>query len=379
MGSKVRRWVVVGFVLLLAFVAAFTAVTLLVPLGFSVPTTFQVSPAEVSLRPGQGRQFRAVHEGRPVQGVTWTATDGRIGPEGFYTAPETPSDYQVTAYHPTTGYSASATVHVSLDGVETPSPLALPTEPGAMTSAVPTQPEATPTEENPVAATPSESPTITPSQVTPEPTTISTSVPMSGPDPENDLFDYTTLAPIDDAPLGSDILLACFDADLQLVRTVPPELAGEVGDWNLEENLVLWITLHEPVPQSIDTSISWLFALDTDDDPTTGRPLNTGVINPDIGSEVTVGVRLDQTGEVYPYIYTWNAATGNSDLTDTGLEARFSTARDAVFIRVPMATLTTLITSSSQTEPNWDSVVGRAAILVVLDDGPAIDFFPERP
>jgi hypothetical protein len=248
-----------------------------------------------------------------------------------------------------------------------------------MTSAVPTQPEAVPTEADPAETVPAEPPTITPSRATVEPTADSTSVPVSGPDPENDLFDYTTLAPIDDAPLGSDILLACFDADLHLLRTVPPELTGEVGDWASEEDVVLWITLHKPVPQTIDTSISWLFALDTDDDPTTGRPLNTGVINPDIGSEVTVGVRLDQTGEVYPYIYTWNAATGNSDLSDTGLEARVSTARDAVLIRVPMATLTILITSSSQAEPDWDSVVGRAATLVVLDDGAAIDFFPERP
>jgi hypothetical protein len=372
MGSQIRRWVIVGFVLLLTFVAAFTLVTLLLPLGFTTPATYQVTPTEITLRPGQGWQFRAIFEGRQVQGLTWAATGGNIGPEGFYTAPGTPGDYQVTAFHPSSGFSAIATVHVAGDGGEVPSALPSSTLSGNEPTLPPTPPETVPTATNP-------DPSAVPAQPTAESTSAPTPSATTEPDAENDLVDYVTLAAVSATPPGSDIRLACFDADLRLVRTVPPELAGDASDWTSDDDLVFWITLYEPIPPTIELTTSWLFAVDTDADPETGRPLDAGVINPDIGPEVTIGVRLDPSGEVYPYVYVWNAAIADSALTNISVQARFNTARDAVLVKVSKAVLTSNVINLSLTQPDWDKAVGRAATLVTAGDRAYIDFFPERP
>ena len=366
MGSQIRRWVVVGFVLILTFVAAFTLVTLLLPLGFTTPATFQITPSEITLRPNQGWQFRAVNEGRQVTGLTWTASGGKIGPEGFYTAPETTGDFHITAYHPSTGFSTVATVHVAPDGDVKPTDLPLPTLPATEPTSVPTRPETTPTADRVPTATSAPTQSPTPSIVT-------------EPDPKDDLVDYTTLVPFGDTPPGSDIRLACFNADLHLVRVLPPELEDIASDWRSDDDLVFWIMLHGSIPPTIDATTSWLFAIDTDNDTTTGRPLDSGVINPDIGPEVTVGVRLDPTGEVYPYVYIWNAATDDSSLSEISVQARFSTARDAVLVKVSEAVLTSNVITLSLTQPDWEQAVGRAATLVTSGERTAIDFFPERP
>jgi hypothetical protein len=372
MGSQIRRWVVVGFILLLAFVAAFTLVTLLLPMGFTAPTGFQVAPGEITLRPGQGWQFRAIHEGKQIHGVVWTATSGRIGPEGFYTAPQTSGDYQVMASHPSTDFSASAIVHVVPEASEPTSALPLAT-------LAESEPTAESTQANPAPTPTSRQPAVTPVQPTAKPTSTPTPAFASDLDPQDDLVDYTWLTPIEDTPPGSDISLACFDEDMRLVQAIPPELANQVSDWTFEDNLVFWIMLHEPISTTANTTISWLFAVDTDADPTTGRPLDAGVINPDIGPEITVGVRLDPPGKIFPYIYIWDVTTGDSELSETGLEARFTTERDAVLIRVPTASLTSQIEDLSQTEADWSKAVGRAAALVTSEQGAAIDFFPDLP
>ena len=232
-----------------------------------------------------------------------------------------------------------------------------------------------------IAPTPTadQAPTATTDQPTSVPTQSATPSIAAELDPEDDLVDYATLVSFGDTPPGSDIRLACFDPDLHLVRAVPPELEDVASDWRSADDLVFWIMLHEPIPPTIDATTSWLFAVDTDNDTTTGRPLDSGVINPDIGPEVTVGVRLDPTGEAYPYVYVWNAATGDSNLSEIGVQARFSTARDAVLVKVSEVMLTSNVINLSQAQPDWDQAVGRAATLVSSGERTAIDFFPERP
>jgi hypothetical protein len=366
MGSQARRWIIGTFILLIALVAAFVVLNLMLPTWFGPPATFDISPSEVTLLPGQGWQFQAVHEGRSVHGIQWAATDGTIGAEGFYIAPPEPGDYQIIAQHPSKPYSAVAMVHVVQDTTITEVPSDLPTL--TQTATVPTETPAPPT------PTPKQ-PTSTPTQ-TPTPTPI----PETLFDDSGDLFDFNTLQPFTYTLPGSDIKLACLDEDLRLMRTVPPELASEVGDWNTEENLILWITLYEPVSATLNVETSWLFALDTDNDPATGRPPGSGQINPELGTEVTIGVHSAASDVGFdPYMYVWKAASSDFELAAIDLETRLSTARDTILIRVPVEELTNAIREFAQTEPDWDEAVGRSATLAIVGEVMVADFYPELP
>ena len=359
MGSQARRWIVGIFILLIALVVAFVVLILMLPAWFGPPATFDISPSKVTLLPGQGWQFQAVHEGKPLRGIRWAATGGTIGAEGFYIAPSELGDYQVIAQHPSEPYSAVATVHVVQDTTVTIVPTALPTL--TQTAIVPT--------ETPIPPTPTPTQTPTP---TPIPETLF--------DASGDLFDFNTLQPFTHTLPSSDIKLACLDEELRLMRTLPPELAGEVGDWNTEENLILWIVLHEPISPTLNVETSWLFALDTDNDPATGRPPGSGQINPELGAEVTIGVHSTASGAGFdPYMYVWKVASSDFELTAIDLETRLNTARDTILIRVPVKELTDAIREFAQTEPDWDEAVGRSATLAIVGEVMVADFYPELP
>jgi hypothetical protein len=370
MARRPQHWAIGGFILLTILVTAFVLVSLLLSRGIGLPATFLVQPGEVTLNSGEGWQFRAVAGDRLMPEVEWTASGGDIGPEGFYVAPDTPGDYQIVAHHPNLNYRAAATVHVVVpEGatVEQPSPTEEigPLQP---TSIPTTSPEATPVAPSPSPPAPTR---------TPIPTPVSTALS----DGSGDLVDFDTLAPVAIAPPGADILSACFDEGHQLVRTIPAELADEIGDWNTEENLVLWLTFHEPIPTDPGGERYWIFALDTDRDTATGRPVGEGIINPDIGVEATIGVRSDPaTGvELTPYAMIWNAGLGTSESQVLDLEARLSAARDALFVRVPAGSLAETIRTLSGVEPDWDRTVGRALTTATTSEGTVVDFCPERP
>jgi hypothetical protein len=365
MGSQARRWIVGMFILLIALVVAFAVLILMLPAWFGPPATFDVSPSEVTLLPGQGWQFQATHEGRVVRGIQWAATGGTIGAEGFYIAPPDPGDYQVIAQHPSEPYSAIATVHVVQDTTITEVPSVFPT--WTQTATAPTD---TPT------------PLPTPKQTTSTPTQTPTPTPIPRTlfDGRRDFFDFDTLQPFTYTLPGSDIKLACLDENLRLMRTVPPELTGEVGDWNTEENLILWITLYGPVSATVNVETSWLFALDTDNDPATGRPPRSGQINPELGTEVTIGVHSAASdASLDPYMYVWKAASGDFELAAIDLETRLSTTRDTILIRVPVEELATAIRRFAQTEPDWNEAVGRSATLAIVGEVMVADFYPELP
>jgi len=366
MGNR-YRWVVWGFILLAVLVIALVAAVTLLPKTVGLPQTFQVIPGEPTLCLGQGRQFRAVHEQSPVHGVAWETTGGVIGPEGFYVAPDTPGDHLVSAQHPQTSFSASATVHVIQCVTEPASappagPTPTPVPPAATVTPIPLPPTPTP---------PTTAPTQTPSPPPAPPAFL---------DASGDLINSETLTPATGVPVGSDIQGACFDQDRHLVRTVPGELMAEAG-WDAADSVVLWMTLHEPIPEAIGTDRYWLFALDTDDNIETGRRAGDGLINPDMGVEITIGVRSTPADgdELEPYMFVWNIHTGDSERKTEGVEAHLSTTRDVLLVRVPLGLLTDLIKTLSQAEPDWDRATGRAATLVMTDAGMAADFFPERP
>jgi hypothetical protein len=376
MARRPQHWVIGGFVLLAVFVIAFVLVNLLLSQGIGLPATFLVLPSEVTLHPGDGWQFRAVAGDRVIPGAKWTATGGDIGPEGFYVAPDTPGDYQIIAQHPNSDYRAAATVHVVGTEDAPAEPSLSPTE-----SATPVQPTTASTAAStttPIRPTQAES---TPVPPTTAPTRTSSPSPSIFFDDVDDLVSFDTLESVTIAPPGTDIRAACFNGGRQMMRTIPGELASEISDWNTEENLVLWLTFHEPVPTALDMERFWIFALDTDGDTATGRPVGEGIINPDIGVEATIGVHSDPAAgiELAPYIMVWNARLVTLESQTLDLEARLSAARDALFIRVPAGPLTETIRTLSGVEPNWGQTIGRALATAATSEGTVADFAPERP
>ncbi|MBN1811413.1 MAG: hypothetical protein JXA14_06235 [Anaerolineae bacterium] len=376
MARRPQHWVIGGFILLAVFVIAFVLVNLLLSQGIGLPATFLILPSEVTLHPGEGWQFRAVAGDRVIPGVKWTATDGDIGPEGFYVAPDTPGDYQIIAQHPNSNYRSAATVHVvGAENAVTEQPINLtetttPVQPTITSTAAPTTTPVRPTPAEPTTASPTTTPTRTSS---PSPSIFFDDV--------GDLVSFDTLESVVIAPPGTDIRAACFTGGRQLIRTLPEELAGEISDWDTEENLVLWLTFHEPVPTVPDMERYWIFALDADNNTATGRPVGEGIINPDIGVEATIGVHSDPAAgiELAPYILVWNARLVTSEPRTLDLEARLSAARDALFIRVPAELLTETIRTLSEVEPNWDQMIGRALATATTSEGAVADFAPERP
>jgi hypothetical protein len=374
MARRPQHWVIGGFILLAIFVIAFVLVNLLLSQGVGLPATFLVLPSEIILSPGEGWQFRAVAGDRVIPGAKWVATGGDIGPEGFYVAPDIPGDYQIIAQHPNSDYRSAATVHVvATEGVTTEQPS--PTE-----STPPNRP--TPASTTALTMTPIR-PTVESTLV--PPTTVSTRTPSPSSsflfDDVGDLASFDTLAPIATAPPGTDIRTVCFNGGRQLVRTIPGELAGEISDWDTEENLILWLTFHEPVPTDSDMERYWIFALDADDNTATGRPVGEGIINPDIGVEVTIGVYSNPAADIdlAPYALVWNARLVTSEPQTLDLEARLSAARGALFVRIPVASLTETVRTLSEVESNWDQAVGRALATATTGEGVVADFAPERP
>ena len=350
--------------------------------------TLEVSPAEKTLCLGQGYQFLAVRGGEKVREAEWRVSGGVIGSEGFYLAPETPGEYEVSAQVNGGRTQAAAAVHVVQcnDGEPlpspTPSPLVLSTATAARptrtptavgrTSAIPPTPTPTqlpsptpptltptPTGTPPGAPPPKPTPTATATRL-PLPTPTATLAPAVCLDRSGDLARYDTLTPVTATVPGADLARASFDA---------------------ETSLILWMTLYQPVPDAPDVERFWLFALDTDGDRATGRPLGDGAINPDIGVEVTIGVTWSpELGpEPEPYIFIWNADTGTSDRRTEGVEASFSRARDAVFLRIELDLLARLVSEFSGTVPDWDRMIVRAGTLAMTDEGMVVDFCPDLP
>lgn len=388
--GRSRRWVGPIFALLVLLVVAFVAAVYLLPEGIGLPSTFEVSPSEITLYPGQGWQFRAVYGGRSVHGVDWRASGGTIGPEGFYTAPGVPGDYEVSAQHPATGYRTGATVHIAEGPAGTSTTATISAQRPVTPTDTSSPPASTPTPFPPTQTVPplSSTPTaMSPPTLAPTPTQTATPVPTPSPvppfisDASDDLVSYDTLIPVAGSLPGCDIQQACFDEGMRLVQILPGELAAEVTDWDAQENLVLWMRLHEPVPGTSASVHYWLFALDIDGNTGTGQPLGGRLINPDLGVEITVGVQsnLGLGVDFLPYMFVWNAGIGDAERRTANLEARLSETRDTVFIRVPKVVVGDIVRTLSQTEPDWDGVTGRAAAMVMSDAGLLVDFSPNLP
>lgn len=229
-------------------------------------------------------------------------------------------------------------------------------------------------------------PTYTPAPPTPSPTLTPTSRPTLAPvtfvsDSSADAVDFNTLVPLTTTLAGVDIQAAGFDEAGHLLTELPGELAAQVADWSPVDNLILWMRLHTAVPVEQTGIIYWLFALDTDGDLETGRPVGDGLINPDMGAEVTLGVHSNPaTGlQFEPYMSIWDPVRAESRRYELAAEVKFSPERDILFLRVPKLKLGELLSELSNVEPEWERTVGRAAILFEGGSGLAVDFCPDIP
>ncbi len=227
-------------------------------------------------------------------------------------------------------------------------------------------------------------PTITPRPPTPTltPTSTPTPTPLPTPaawaDPRDDLINYTTRQLMSDVPGAYDIQAASFTSERQLLQNFPPSLNGlqqPAGQF-----LSLWMTLYAPLPEKSTARANWLFALDVDANPGTGRPQGDGLINPDLGIEITFGIYADPENDAHyqPYVIIWNAQTQQSDSILLPAEVQFNAARDAFVLHIPLEALNERLRESAQIAPAWQQARGRAATLVTIAEL-AADFAPDLP
>ncbi len=338
---EILFWFTVGMIVLVALVAV---ITILRACGgpVSVEPPLAISPGEISLCPGEQHQF--IVEGDAE--VTWEATGGTISESGLFAASDAPGDYTITATRRDSRKTARAIVHVVAC---TPTPTPVP-------SPVPT---------------PTPTPTATP---TPEPT------PLPPADPQGDVGAYGSGDPVEGVPAGVDISAASVAPDLRVVlqptEGVPPELVG----WATEGEMLLWLSLHEPVPALPAAFTDWLFALDLDGDTDTGRAAGAGRINPDLGTEAAVGVSYNPAnGEYEPYLWIWDPA--QEEWTEEPDVVRFyvDESRTLIGLALSLETLTQNVAQTTGVTVVPEAVKGRAAALSFAGEQGVVDFYPDRP
>jgi hypothetical protein len=333
-------WFTMGMIALVAVVAV---ITILRACGrtVSMEPAVTISATEISLCPGEQYQFTVEDD----VAVTWEATAGTISESGTFIAGDTPGDSTVIATRRGSRQAAEAMVHVV-----------------ACTPAPTLAPSRTPTATPLPTATPTTEPTIPPPA-----------------DAQGDVGTYTSGAPVESFPAGVDIRAASVAPDLQVGLQPTAEVPAELVGWAAEGEVLLWITLYEPIPNP-PVYTDWLFALDLDGDVATGRPANAARINPDLGDEAVVGVIYDPaSGEYAPYFLVWDTAGGS--WTDGPDVVRFTLgeSRTLVGLALPLETLTQTVAQTTGVTLVPEAVKGRAAVLSFVGEEAAVDFYPDRP
>jgi len=327
---------------MIALVAVVAVVTILRACGRSLPqaSPLDISPAEVSLCPGEQRQFTVEDD---VE-VTWDATGGTISGGGLFIAGDVTGDYTATATQRGARRTGEATVHV-VACTPTPTPQPSPTP-------VPT-------------------PTATP---TPEPT-LSLSV-----DPQGDVGTYESGAGVEAPPAGVDIRAASVGTDLRVnlqpTAGVPAELAG----WATQGEVLLWITLYEPVPATPVAYTDYLFVLDVDGNTSTGRPVGAARINPDLGTDAAVGVSYNPaSGQYEPYFWTWDPAKAEWAIGPAVVRFYLDGSRTVIGLALPLETLTQNVVQTTGVTLAPEAVKGRAAAVSYMGEQAVVDFYPDPP
>jgi len=302
---------------------------------------FEVIPAEVTVCIGEQHQFTTEGD---VE-VTWEVTGGTISASGLFTASDAPGDYTITATRSDSRQTAEAIVH-AIVCTPTPTPVLSPT----------------------IAPTPTASPT-------PE---AATAPPPA--DAQDDVGTYESGAPVEGVPAGVDIRTASARSDLHVVLQPTEGVPAELTDWTTEGEVLLWITLYEPVPDPPEVYTEWLFALDLDGDAATGRPVGSARINPDLGTEAAIGVYYDPaSGEYVSYFLVWDPA--QESLVPKPDVPRFTLdeSRTQVGLAMPLEILAQTVEQTTGVTVLPEEVKGRAAVLSYVGEQGVVDFYPDRP
>jgi hypothetical protein len=297
-----------------------------------------ISPREVSLCTGQVQQFTADGE------AVWEASGGTIGQDGLFRAPDTVGEVKIVAS--TGSFPRRSTEAVVRVTACTPVPTATPAVPTPTPTAVPSVASVTP-------------------------------VPV---DPQGDVASYEGGAAADDFPPGVDLSAASPDTDLRIDESLYPEAPAGLAQWVAEGELLLWLSLFDPVPSPPSVFTDWSFALDVDGNLETGRSPGSARVNPDIGDDAVLGVTFNTaTGDYEPYLLVWDADA--EDLLPVAGDVRFfiDETRSIVGLAVSKDILTQAVNDASGVDLDAAKMRGRAAVLSYAGELPVIDFYPDRP
>lgn len=241
------------------------------------------------------------------------------------------------------------------------------------------EPTATPTLVPTVAQpAPTWTPTPRPTD-TPAPTPTPERAPASSEDLQGDVGIYESGDPVEGVPDGTDIRAVSVDADMHVVLQPTEGVPAELAEWATEAEVLLWIALHEPVPDPLTEFVEWVFVLDLDGDTDTGRPVGAVRINPDLGVEVAIGAYYDSDSEEYvPYLLAWDTEGG---MVRKGDVVRFTLDESRTFVglAIPLQTLTEIVSQTSGVTIAPDAVKGRAAVLARVGEQRVVDFCPDLP
>lgn len=340
MSDKARAilfWCTIALIIIVAIAAIVTILRACNSILSPPPPPLTISPGEVSLCTGEQQQFTV----GGADEIAWETTGGMISDNGLYTASDIPGDYTVTATGADADQQIEAVAHVATCA---PSP------------------------------TPEPSPTVAPTD-TPTPEAVA-----SPTDPQGDVGAYENGVPVEGVPAGVDISSASLGPDLHVLldsaEGAPPELA----DWVTEGEMLLWITLHTPIPDPPPVYMNWLFALDVDGNTATGRPAGSRRINPDLGDEAVIGVSYDPViGAFEPYFLVWDATQGNWADGPEGIRYHLSDSRTLVALALPLEMFTQSVAQTSGVTLAPEAAKGRAAADSYVGEQRVIDFYPALP
>jgi hypothetical protein len=223
-------------------------------------------------------------------------------------------------------------------------------------------------------------PTNTPTPIpTNTPLHVSEAAPSPIPpsDPQADVVSYASLVPVQNAPAGVDIRAASVAPDLQVVLQTTESVPLELSGW-AEDQVRLWISLYDPVPDPPTLYAEWLFALDLDGDVGTGRPVGSLRINPDLGIEVAVGVYYDpDNGDYETYFLIWDPAQGSWVDEPANTHFIISESRTLVGLALPLDTLVQSAAQIAGVTVVPEAAKGRAAAIATVEER-LVDFYPDR-
>jgi hypothetical protein len=224
--------------------------------------------------------------------------------------------------------------------------------------------------------------TAAPFTATPLPAATATEEPLPpGPrDAQGDVGSYASGAPVEGAPPGIDIWAASIGPERQVLLQPPEGTPAQFLEWVNEGELLLWVRLHEPIPEAPPAYTEWIFALDVDGDPTTGRPVGSARINPDLGMEAALAVYYDPASQFGSYLLLWDRNAGA--LLASPLQVRYmlNETRSAVGLAISLDALSQAVAAASGVTLDPAAMIGRAAAWSTLPSGErVIDFYPDLP